>query len=1133
MKKKYFIAICLILFFISMANAFAEDINTTDTDTDVITVSNNDVLGNSVKSGTFIELQEKINNASEGSTIELTNNYTYEDTFNAEGIIIDKSLTIEGNGFTIDGANQARIFFINATNNIVLNNIIFENANSLQGGAILFDKAITNVSITNSIFTNNSLSDNGHSGGAINFNDDASGVLFENNTFENNYAPLGYGGNIAFDKNANKISIKGCNFRVTKPRENIMIAGGGIYFIGNATSVIIDNCEFDNFTVRTGGGIYIEKDFAISGITNTKFTNNKAYTENKKYGGGALTIEGEADLTFITNCEFINNTATTHGGAIKLMGYTRGLVINNTIFDANYAPYAGALCLQGIEELSIIDSKFTNNKGTASDIVGGGGIYVIGNLTQSIILGCEFENNSARTGGGIYVEKELINTQFINNKFINNTAFTNNTKYGGGAIAVERNASNNIFNGTSFTLNSAKTHGGAIKFMDYDKNNAFIDCTFIDNYSPYGGSIAVSNKSEDLNLINDIFTTNEENMEAPIEIIGGGAIYFISDANELNITDCDFSTLTARAGGAIYVEGNLNNATINKTNFINNHATSNNTKYGGGAIDIQGNVKNLVITESNFENNNARTFGGAIRLKGNSTDISIVKSTFDGNNAESAGGIAFENATEVIISESKFTNNKVNGVDGEGGAIRFEGDTLTITNSKFTGNTATEDACDSGAIFFEANNLNINQSEFINNSAYSEGAIYAIGENVTITKSKFENNNAERGIIGIYAYNSLIDECKFINNSAENYVGVANLKGTMTINNSYFANNTAGESTRVIRNSLGYEAKITNCVFENNVGNEGNYTIDNNYGTIYLHNNTINTQSAEIRNYGGDILSPCTAIAIENKTIPVAVGQKTTLTAVIVDDNGNLIEEAYYVYFKINNETIESTYNPETSKYEAQYTFNTTGSVTVDIACPSINITVKKGTYDVGEIAINAKNAAYVINYGGTYKVSFKYVTDGTKVTFTLNGKDIGTATVKNGVASIKLTAKILKTAKAGKKNMVIKIVNNFTTTSKTVKITINKEKTKITAKAKTFKRTTKTKKYTITLKNSKNKAMKKAKVTLKVKGKTYTAKTNSKGKATFKITKLTKKGTFKAVIKYNGSSYYNKVTKNVKIKVQ
>lgn len=68
-------------------------------------------------------------------------------------------------------------------------------------------------------------------------------------------------------------------------------------------------------------------------------------------------------------------------------------------------------------------------------------------------------------------------------------------------------------------------------------------------------------------------------------------------------------------------------------------------------------------------------------------------------------------------------------------------------------------------------------------------------------------------------------------------------------------------------------------------------------------------------------------------------------------------------------------------------------------------------------------------------------------------------------------------------------------------------------------------------MKNSKNKAMKNAKVTLKVNGKTYVAKTNSKGKATFKITKLTKKGTYKAVVSYKGRDYYKKATKNVEIK--
>ncbi|MBP3790554.1 MAG: hypothetical protein ILA26_00825 [Methanobrevibacter sp.] len=63
---------------------------------------------------------------------------------------------------------------------------------------------------------------------------------------------------------------------------------------------------------------------------------------------------------------------------------------------------------------------------------------------------------------------------------------------------------------------------------------------------------------------------------------------------------------------------------------------------------------------------------------------------------------------------------------------------------------------------------------------------------------------------------------------------------------------------------------------------------------------------------------------------------------------------------------------------------------------------------------------------------------------------------------------------------------------------------------------------------------MKKAKVTLKIKGKkAIKAKTNSKGKAVFKIKKLTKKGTYKATVTFKANKYYNKVTKKVKIRVK
>ena len=191
------------------------------------------------------------------------------------------------------------------------------------------------------------------------------------------------------------------------------------------------------------------------------------------------------------------------------------------------------------------------------------------------------------------------------------------------------------------------------------------------------------------------------------------------------------------------------------------------------------------------------------------------------------------------------------------------------------------------------------------------------------------------------------------------------------------------------------------------------------------------------------------------------------------------------------------------------------------------------------DAVISAGNKAYVINYGGKYSITLKDLNGtavaGEKVTFTLNGKAVGSAvTNAKGVATISLTAKALKSAKAGKKNMVIKLTSdNYNADAKTVKITINKEKTKIAAKNKKFKKSKKTKKYTITLKNSKGKGVKKVKVTLKVKGKTYNAKTNAKGKATFKIKKLTKKGKHKATIKFKGNAYYLKSSKKVKITIK
>ena len=153
------------------------------------------------------------------------------------------------------------------------------------------------------------------------------------------------------------------------------------------------------------------------------------------------------------------------------------------------------------------------------------------------------------------------------------------------------------------------------------------------------------------------------------------------------------------------------------------------------------------------------------------------------------------------------------------------------------------------------------------------------------------------------------------------------------------------------------------------------------------------------------------------------------------------------------------------------------------------------------------------------------------EIVITLNGKTYKGTTDAKGVATISIPANLVPKAYTAK---VSYAGTNVTVgDAEDLKFTVKKATPKVTAKKKTFKKSVKVKKYTITLKDNKGKAIKKAKVTIKVGKKTFKATTNAKGKAVFKLKKLTKKAKYNAKITYKGNSYFNKVTKKVKITIK
>lgn len=102
-------------------------------------------------------------------------------------------------------------------------------------------------------------------------------------------------------------------------------------------------------------------------------------------------------------------------------------------------------------------------------------------------------------------------------------------------------------------------------------------------------------------------------------------------------------------------------------------------------------------------------------------------------------------------------------------------------------------------------------------------------------------------------------------------------------------------------------------------------------------------------------------------------------------------------------------------------------------------------------------------------------------------------------------------------------------------KIIVKKNTPILWASHKTFKNNVKIKKLYIRLIESSEyvNGVKKVKVYLKIKGKTYKKTTGYDGSVVFKIKNLKKKGTYKAKITFKGNAYFNSKSKTIKIKVK
>ena len=351
-----------------------------------------------------------------------------------------------------------------------------------------------------------------------------------------------------------------------------------------------------------------------------------------------------------------------------------------------------------------------------------------------------------------------------------------------------------------------------------------------------------------------------------------------------------------------------------------------------------------------------------------------------------------------------------------------------------------------------------------------------------------------------------------------NYIGeaIVNANVTITIGDAIYplvtdANGTANADIVLYRGQ--YDVKVVfNAIEDEYDAATADYT-------IYVSDSSImNIVSVDGDGIITGSLTDAVGTPIANAAISATMnGVETNLTT----DEAGLFkfqaQNGYKVDFAFSGDNI-------TTLSSASITLNNVAHVVKDAV---INVS------DVSVVAVDTAAGEKGKAYAFTLKDIQGNAIANKDVKVVLNGVVYDVKTDENGSASVALS---LSAAKKYDLNVFFMGDDDYKGASATAKITVTKKKTTLkAAKTKyTFKVKAKSKVIKATLKTT-NKYLKAGKkVTIKIKGKTYTAKTGKNGAIKLNLKSLKKKGTYKAKIKFAGDSTYKaSSSKTIKIVIK
>ena len=1053
--------------------------------------------------------------------------------------------------FGATGAN-----FINREYNPTLNFIEcrFINNSAVKGGAI----GLKQGKVINSTFINNTAD----YGGAIMivpiyaaFGKTYNEINFNNLIFENNNAINGK--DLYLDETMNSV-YKNNFVSITINFNDLNVTS----LVDNLTADVIGPCG-----AQVGGG-YI--DFTLDGtkIGTGMIINGIASVNYAGFREGNFTLSGNSNYAH-ENSNINDGTISVKlGEMLNHVEYWVSLDGSDEKGDGsqsnpfNSISYALDKATEKSRNINIhiCEGIFTGDLNTALTLSAMNNITLIGSGVEKTIIDGENTTYFATITDG--ENKIIISDLTVKNMLPDNR----------NSRVIDSSVPISIEEGITLILNNVElcdNHGGEAIITNNGNliiNNSIITRNGLSsNGIIYGGNITIDNSKIFDNYVEDSYNVKG--------IISGNIILVNNSSFKGNyiifnsLADNDFNLIYGFYGNEIEntnISSGGNNESLKDLGFIDESITFN------PALTIRGNL-NMTNTRMTFdfngtiytkEDNNFliyphATKSGAVVKIFNSSFINFRDMLFVNGYSQFKyvfDGCLFENLTYIAHTRSVYDTTSQFNITNS--VFLFEGDIVwnqqrytdievpnIMANNNYWGN--------SQSIMYFLGNAGIkdqtyNPDTWVILTTENGQLVFKLtdGENIMDYKGTLpakisyitENNNIIPvvNIKGV-GYKLTSDENGnfVINTSAE---PVNNIEPLVPVDETVFASDITiakgenGNFTATFTDRWGTPLKNTDVSFVSADRIIEAHTDDNGVATFKIDFN-VGIYRITITNPGtGESISRTIGVTTDDTisadNVAAVYKDGSKFSATFTDQYGVPLANAS-VTFKVGETSIIATTD-----------INGTASFVVDSNAGNYNVTIinPNGQSIVRTLAVSPAATALtapavttIYNVAKNLVVTLKDANgnaiSNAKITINLNGKATPVTTDKNGQAKLAINLP----AKTYTATITYNGDNNHIKSTTTAKVVVNKATPKLTAKKATFKAKTKTKKYSIVLKDNKGKAIKKAKVTLKVKGKTYKAITNSKGKATFKITKLTKKGKHKATIKYKGNNNFKAVTKTIK----